>query len=73
METKMLRWTAGVTRADHIRNDVIRERFSVAPIVDKMVKPVFDGMVMFFAQKMTVSTTNAKKLIEHLAILRTKV
>ncbi|PIO56049.1 hypothetical protein TELCIR_22557 [Teladorsagia circumcincta] len=36
METKMLRWTAGVTRLDHIRNDVIRERFGVAPIVDKM-------------------------------------
>ncbi|PIO64294.1 hypothetical protein TELCIR_14084 [Teladorsagia circumcincta] len=36
METKMLRWTAGVTRLDHIRNDVIRERFGVVPIVDKM-------------------------------------
>ncbi|PIO76495.1 hypothetical protein TELCIR_01435 [Teladorsagia circumcincta] len=36
METKMLRWTAGVTRLDHILNDVIRERFGVAPIVDKM-------------------------------------
>ncbi|PIO75535.1 hypothetical protein TELCIR_02424 [Teladorsagia circumcincta] len=32
----MLRWIAGVTRLDHIRNDVIRERFGVAPIVDKM-------------------------------------
>ncbi|PIO63506.1 hypothetical protein TELCIR_14892 [Teladorsagia circumcincta] len=36
METKMLRWTAGVTRLDRIRDDVIRERFGVAPIVDKM-------------------------------------
>ncbi|PIO64310.1 hypothetical protein TELCIR_14067 [Teladorsagia circumcincta] len=36
METKMLRWTAGVTRLDRIRNDDIRERFGVAPIADKM-------------------------------------
>ncbi|XGW06746.1 hypothetical protein V3C99_016791 [Haemonchus contortus] len=32
----MLRWTAGVTRLDRISNDAIRERFGVAPIVDKM-------------------------------------
>ncbi|VDO19219.1 unnamed protein product [Heligmosomoides polygyrus] len=36
METKMLRWTAGVTCMDRIRNDVIRQRFGVAPIADKM-------------------------------------
>ncbi|VDP29306.1 unnamed protein product [Heligmosomoides polygyrus] len=36
METKMLCWTAGVTRMDHIRNDVIRQKFGVAPIADKM-------------------------------------
>ncbi|PIO69918.1 hypothetical protein TELCIR_08246 [Teladorsagia circumcincta] len=36
METKMLRWTAGVTRLDHIRNGTIRKRFGVAPIADKM-------------------------------------
>ncbi|VDP36576.1 unnamed protein product [Heligmosomoides polygyrus] len=36
METKMLRWTAGVTRMDRIRNDVIRQKFGVAPIADKM-------------------------------------
>nr|CDJ84289.1 endonuclease-reverse transcriptase HmRTE-e01 [Haemonchus contortus] len=36
METKMLRWTAGETRLDRISNDAIRERFGVAPIVDKM-------------------------------------
>ncbi|VDP11551.1 unnamed protein product [Heligmosomoides polygyrus] len=36
METKMLRWTAGVTRVDHIRNDAIRQKFGVAPIADKM-------------------------------------
>ncbi|VDP54547.1 unnamed protein product [Heligmosomoides polygyrus] len=36
METKMLRWTAGVTRLDRIRNDAIRQKFGVAPIADKM-------------------------------------
>ncbi|VDP00995.1 unnamed protein product [Heligmosomoides polygyrus] len=36
METKMLRWTAGVTRMDRIRNDVIRQKFGVAPVADKM-------------------------------------
>ncbi|EYB91787.1 hypothetical protein Y032_0202g1790 [Ancylostoma ceylanicum] len=36
METKMLRWTAGVTRADRIRNKKIRERFGIAPIADKL-------------------------------------
>ncbi|VDO66057.1 unnamed protein product [Heligmosomoides polygyrus] len=36
METKMLRWTAGVTRLDRIRNDEIRQRFAVAPIADKL-------------------------------------
>ncbi|VDO89274.1 unnamed protein product [Heligmosomoides polygyrus] len=36
METKMLRWTAEVTRMDRIRNDVIRQKFGVAPIADKM-------------------------------------
>ncbi|VDO87363.1 unnamed protein product [Heligmosomoides polygyrus] len=36
METKMLRWTAGLTRMDHIRNDVIRQKFGVTPIADKM-------------------------------------
>ncbi|VDP11557.1 unnamed protein product [Heligmosomoides polygyrus] len=36
METKMLRWTAGVTRMDRIRNDVIRQKFGVAPIVYRM-------------------------------------
>ncbi|VDO90714.1 unnamed protein product [Heligmosomoides polygyrus] len=35
-EMKMLRWTAGVTRMDCIRNDAIRQKFGVAPIADKM-------------------------------------
>ncbi|VDP06067.1 unnamed protein product [Heligmosomoides polygyrus] len=36
METRMLRWTAGVTPMDRIRNDVIRQKFGVASIADKM-------------------------------------
>ncbi|VDP34871.1 unnamed protein product [Heligmosomoides polygyrus] len=36
VKTKMLRWTAGVTRMDLIRNDAIRQKFGVAPIADKM-------------------------------------
>ncbi|VDO72582.1 unnamed protein product [Heligmosomoides polygyrus] len=36
METKMLRWAAGVTRMDRIRNDATRQKFGVAPIADKM-------------------------------------
>ncbi|VDO24956.1 unnamed protein product [Heligmosomoides polygyrus] len=36
METKMLRWTAGVTRMDRIRNDAIWQKFGVTPISDKM-------------------------------------
>ncbi|VDO90974.1 unnamed protein product [Heligmosomoides polygyrus] len=36
METKMLRWMSGVTRMDSILNDAIRQKFSVAPIADKM-------------------------------------
>ncbi|VDP55703.1 unnamed protein product [Heligmosomoides polygyrus] len=35
METKILRWTAGDTRMDRI-NDVIRQKFGVAPIADKV-------------------------------------
>ncbi|VDO70203.1 unnamed protein product [Heligmosomoides polygyrus] len=34
--TTMLRWMAGVTRMDRIRNDVIRQKFGVAPIADRM-------------------------------------
>ncbi|VDP37763.1 unnamed protein product [Heligmosomoides polygyrus] len=36
METKMLRWTAGVTRLDRVRNDAIRQRFGIAPIAEKL-------------------------------------
>ncbi|PIO72190.1 hypothetical protein TELCIR_05892 [Teladorsagia circumcincta] len=47
METKMLRWTAGVTRLDHIRNDTIRRRFGVAPIADKMLKLALGDLAFF--------------------------
>ncbi|EYB86391.1 hypothetical protein Y032_0279g1180 [Ancylostoma ceylanicum] len=36
METTMLRWTAGVTRADRIRDEKTRERFGIVPIADKL-------------------------------------
>ncbi|CAD6198992.1 unnamed protein product [Caenorhabditis auriculariae] len=36
METTMLRWTAGVTRLDHVKNEDIRKRFGVAPIREKL-------------------------------------
>ncbi|VDO89845.1 unnamed protein product [Heligmosomoides polygyrus] len=36
METKMLRWTAGVTRLDRVRNDTVRQKFVVAPIAEKL-------------------------------------
>ncbi|VDP33216.1 unnamed protein product [Heligmosomoides polygyrus] len=36
METKMLSWTAGLTRLDRVRNETIRRRFGVASIADKL-------------------------------------
>ncbi|KIH46207.1 hypothetical protein ANCDUO_23743 [Ancylostoma duodenale] len=35
---KMLRWMAGVTRVDRIRNEKIRQRFGIATIADKLRK-----------------------------------
>ncbi|CAD6199417.1 unnamed protein product [Caenorhabditis auriculariae] len=36
METTMLRWTAGVTKLDHVKNEDMRKRFGVAPIREKL-------------------------------------
>jgi len=35
---RMLRWMCGNTRRDKIRNDSIRVRVGIAPIVEKMVE-----------------------------------
>ncbi|VDO86962.1 unnamed protein product [Heligmosomoides polygyrus] len=40
-KTKMLRWTAGVTRLDHIRKNEIRQGFGVAPVADKLPEARF--------------------------------
>jgi len=37
-EMRMLRWMSGKTRHDRIRNDTIKERVGVAPIVEKLVE-----------------------------------
>ena len=37
-EMRMLRWMSGHTRKDRIRNDCIREKVGVAPIVEKLVE-----------------------------------
>jgi len=37
-EMRMLRWMSGKIRHDRIRNDTIRERVGVAPIVEKLVE-----------------------------------
>jgi len=38
---RMLRWMSGKTRHDRIRNDIIRKRVGVAPIVEKLVENRF--------------------------------
>jgi len=38
VEMRMLRWMSDKTRHDKIRNDIIRERVGVAPIVEKLVE-----------------------------------
>ncbi|VDO91735.1 unnamed protein product [Heligmosomoides polygyrus] len=53
METKMLRWAAGVTRMDCIRNDAIRQKLGVAPIADKMREARCDGTVTLCVGKKT--------------------
>ncbi|XP_063534972.1 uncharacterized protein LOC134744955 [Cydia strobilella] len=37
-EMKMLRWAAGVTRLDRVRNVYVRGSFKVAPIAEKMAE-----------------------------------
>ncbi|XP_061717585.1 uncharacterized protein LOC133525314 [Cydia pomonella] len=37
-EMKMLRWAAGVTRLDRVRNEYVRGSFKVAPIAENMAE-----------------------------------
>ncbi|VDP50259.1 unnamed protein product [Heligmosomoides polygyrus] len=53
METKMLRWTAGVTRLDRVRNDTIRQRFGVAPIAEKLC----EARLRWYGQSLALTTT----------------
>uniref|UniRef100_A0A914W303 Reverse transcriptase domain-containing protein n=1 Tax=Plectus sambesii TaxID=2011161 RepID=A0A914W303_9BILA len=38
METRMLRWTAGLTQLNHVQNEDVRRRFKVTPITMKLHK-----------------------------------
>uniref|UniRef100_A0A914XRS1 Reverse transcriptase domain-containing protein n=1 Tax=Plectus sambesii TaxID=2011161 RepID=A0A914XRS1_9BILA len=38
METRMLRWIAGLTQLDHVQNEDVRHRFKVTPITAKLHK-----------------------------------
>ncbi|VDP49862.1 unnamed protein product [Heligmosomoides polygyrus] len=58
METKMLRWTAGVTRMDSIRNDAIRQKFGVAPIPDKMR----EARLRWYGQVLRAKEDNVRKI-----------
>ncbi|VDO91100.1 unnamed protein product [Heligmosomoides polygyrus] len=55
METKMLRWMAGVTSLDRIRNEAIRQKFGVASIADKMREARRDGTATFCVGRKTAS------------------
>ncbi|EYC19243.1 hypothetical protein Y032_0025g1262 [Ancylostoma ceylanicum] len=54
METEMLRWTAGVTRADRIGNEKIRERFGIVSLPTNFVKLALDGTAVLRANKDTI-------------------
>ncbi|KIH58435.1 hypothetical protein ANCDUO_11358 [Ancylostoma duodenale] len=45
----MLRWMAGITRADSIRSERIQEWFCIARIVDKIRESRLDGVTTFVA------------------------
>ncbi|VDP22515.1 unnamed protein product [Heligmosomoides polygyrus] len=56
--TKMLRWTAGVTRMDRIRNDAIRQKIGVAPIADKML----DARLRWYAHVLRGKEDSVRKI-----------
>ncbi|VDO87166.1 unnamed protein product [Heligmosomoides polygyrus] len=53
VETKMLGWTAGVTRMDCIRNEAIRQNFGV--VSTRCTKLAYDGTATFCVEKKTPS------------------
>ncbi|CAH2092841.1 unnamed protein product [Euphydryas editha] len=56
-EMKMLRWAAGVTGLDKVRNEYIRGSFKVAPIVAKMV----ESRLRWYGHVMRRNESNAVK------------
>ncbi|VDO22999.1 unnamed protein product [Heligmosomoides polygyrus] len=56
METKMLRWIAGVARLNHVRNDSIRQRVDIAPTSDKLREARLRYTTTSFALTTTPST-----------------
>ncbi|EYC38679.1 hypothetical protein Y032_0702g1660 [Ancylostoma ceylanicum] len=55
MATNMLRWTAGITRADRICNEKVRERFGIARLPTNFSKLAGTGTVTFCVPTDTAS------------------
>ncbi|VDP26075.1 unnamed protein product [Heligmosomoides polygyrus] len=53
----MLRWTAEVTRMDRERNDTIRQRFGVTPIVEKLR----EARLRWYGHVLRASDDNVRK------------
>ncbi|VDO23272.1 unnamed protein product [Heligmosomoides polygyrus] len=62
METKILRWTAEVTRLDRVRNETIRQRFGIARYPTSCARLVYDGTATSFALTTTPSVRLARIL-----------
>ncbi|VDP04842.1 unnamed protein product [Heligmosomoides polygyrus] len=60
METKMLRWTAGVMHMDRIRNDVIRQKFGVVRMPIRCAKLACDATATFCVERKTAQENSGK-------------